>query len=306
MAIARDTILKLCQTTNPNHSTWVRFQPLVEMALEMNDSHCSSSRSRRSNLADLGTDHGLLALGLAATNHFDAVTGVDASRRALENGAWATVAQWKNRGIPPLPTSLQPFLHGDGLQACHHHHHCGQTDMICLAGMGVNTMQDILTAVDNDTGNLLINICNVKVVLTQPTNTRPRNLIALYTCLVGQLGFAVQQEHLCHLSGRWYVSTAFVRREKQASNTTTVLTTDDLPLSHYRGKDPALRQGYVNHHVNWLQKELGQAGKLRGREDEWLAKFEPMLLNAQAGMVSDEDDDDDDDETNSKDRNSNK
>ena len=282
------TITKLSK----NKQAWPRFCSLVEMALQQQQQH-HSNQSRITSLADIGTDHGLLAFGLASSGVFDQVTGVDVSERALQDGALTLLEQLRASSID-VPSGLS-FQVGNGLQGLQPR----QADMVCLAGMGVNTMMHILSATSATTTSgsdssspsnddmrrelLLLDHLETQVLLVQPTNTRPRNLLSLYDHVYRQ-GFDAQQERLVVLAGRWYLSTAFVKESTRNiihANAEISLPVHEFPLSRMAAHHPSdlLFQGYLDHHIKWLQKEEQQAGKLRGREDEWLAKFEKYLLD---------------------------
>mmetsp|Transcript_1 Transcript_1/g.1 ORF Transcript_1/g.1 Transcript_1/m.1 type:complete len:352 (+) Transcript_1:106-1161(+) len=287
---ARRRVEHTINKLSKNKQAWPRFCPMVDMALQQLNS--SKTNRRITSVADIGTDHGLLAFGLASSGVFDQVTGVDVSERALQDGAWTLLEQLRSLQIE-VPRGLS-FQVGNGLQGLEPR----QADMACLAGMGVNTMMGILSATTNTTTSchgssppddlrpeLLLDHLGTQVLLVQPTNTRPRNLLSLYDHLYRQ-GFTAVQERLVVLVGRWYLSTAFVKvvRERLSNNhanTEASLPVEEFPLSRLAANYPSdqLFQGYLEHHVKWLQKEEQQAGKLRGREDEWLAMFENYLLD---------------------------
>lgn len=283
-----ETITRLAQSGS---KAWPRLRPLVALAL--------GREATRTTLADIGTDHGLLAFGLAASGKFASVIGVDVSARALQDGALsllqsqASQQQQDDRrlGTTPLPS----FRVGDGLHALE----AGECQIVCIAGMGVNSMQEILAARTRQTnpssatdttgdGRLCLDDLGVEQLVLQPTNSRPRNLIALYDFLYRQ-GWISTEEQLVALAGRWYLTTSLERRRppqqqqqdevviKVATNDELSLPVEKFPLCRCvqaKGDDRDLFQGYLQHHCPWLRKDEQQAGRLRGREDEWLANFE--------------------------------
>ena len=261
---ARETITKLAKQKRHKQQAWSRLGPLIDLALRYQSENTSSESPW--NVADVGTDHGLLAFGLAVTNCFDNVTGVELSEKALQEGALATLFRLQQLQVP-IPQNLG-FAHGDGLHGLNNR----PTQVVCLAGMGVNTMERILSAntrVDN-TKLPLLDELKVQVLLTQPTNARPRNLIHLYQT-VYEFGFEPREEIVVRLDGRWYVSTAFVRRTQATPDRgVNLLPQSHFPLVHVASKDSETYRGYLSHMADWLLQERRQAGRLRGREDEWL------------------------------------
>jgi tRNA A22 N-methylase len=250
------------------------LRPLATLAL----------RHKATTLADIGTDHGLLAFGLAASGKFTSVFGVDASTRALEDGALSLLSSSQPRDNDLVTPS---FRVGDGLHALEQ----GECEVVCIAGMGANSMQEILSArttTGATTGDrLCVDELGVEQLVLQPTNSRPRNLIALYDCLYRQ-GWISTEEQLVTLTGRWYLTTSLKRRRptkddvvlNAVSEDDMALPVEEFPLSRCvpaRGDAYDLFRGYLQHHCPWLRKDEQQAGRLRGREDEWLAHFEKYM-----------------------------
>ena len=97
-------------------TSWIRFQDMVELSLLVNN---TTSKSMMKSAVDIGTDHGLLAICLAASERFSddgGVLGVDVSEQALESGAFRMLGKlqtyWKTSGKEPLPVD---FRVGNGL-----------------------------------------------------------------------------------------------------------------------------------------------------------------------------------------------
>ena len=330
MTIARDTVSKLAKQ---KRSAWTRLGPVIDLALRYyhypskdDDDDASSSTDDKENenkkdftsMADIGTDHGLVAFALAmataaehdngtlssSSSSLSTVTGVDVSAQALQNGALATLAYLKEQetDVVQIPSKLQ-FRVGDGLRGLHP----GEADIVCLAGMGVNTMIQILSqttvvaaadtlesndqndrsilGMDKSSAPLLLHSLQTNVVVAQPTNTRPRNLIRLYQFMYSQ-GMEADHEILVQLAGRWYVTTSFVKTISSVSlasrSPSNGLPIEHFPLMRYyeylneTDDNKTLWQGYVAHHCRWLESELQTAGQLRGREDEWLQHFQSL------------------------------
>ena len=274
--------------------TWKRLGPVVSLATTTTSSSSSSSsemmassahttttttasataastRRRGTVVADIGCDHGLLTFGLAATCRFERVIGVDVSHQALQHGGWALLEE-RQQQQQQLDESKDDndkmskieFVLGNGLQPILDQ----QIDTICMAGLGVNTMQLISepTALDR---------VACQRIVVQPVNSRPRQLMQLYTHLVENCGFSVEKEHISFLSNRWYVSTLFQRR----STPSTLLTVEDKPFIPGRLLEQSddeqqrrIHSLYVEHHIAWLRKDsLSKKHVFDPRDQTWLA-----------------------------------
>jgi hypothetical protein len=159
--------------------SWQRLRPVIDLALGC----CGGAHVR--GVTDVGTDHGLLALGLAASGQWDRVVGIDVSETALQQGAlrlWqqyvelcvrrpqpndtadsssdttptattaatpATPTTTQAAAVPLLSSSLPvvEFRLGHGLTVARR----GEADVVCMAGMGVSTMMTILQATTRKT-----------------------------------------------------------------------------------------------------------------------------------------------------------
>jgi tRNA A22 N-methylase len=289
-----------------NGRSWRRLKHLVDLALRSSGSNntdtdtdtdtdtASSSSSNNNNLvqksvADIGTDHGLLAAALALSGRFKSVLGVDASDKALQEGALALhaeIIEYRSRQQQPeqsqttsmssVPLSTPPlsqleFRHGDGLQVVRP----GEADIVCIAGMGVHTMLHILSGTKSSTERetlATLDYLACQQLILQPTNSRPRNLMMLYTGLRDR-GWHVNDERIEYLSSRWYFSTSFVRSSQETHN-----GNDAGPLPGFKlldqDKDSDIFRNYVEHHCSWLREDKQAAGNLRGGEEEWLEAFD--------------------------------
>jgi 2-polyprenyl-3-methyl-5-hydroxy-6-metoxy-1,4-benzoquinol methylase len=122
---------------------WRRLSHLVDLSIIGSSNNDSSSGNDFDNktIVDLGTDHGLLAMGLTLSGKFRKVIGVDASDQALKSGALSLLEQLQTRcyqkkdGRFTFDTPVE-FRHGDGLKALSG----GEADIVCIAGVGVNTI----------------------------------------------------------------------------------------------------------------------------------------------------------------------
>ena len=289
---ARQRAEEIFQLLARRGRSWKRLQHLVDLALSISSSSPSSSSDGRTTthkvIADIGTDHGLLAIGLALTGHFKKVIGVDVSREALQNGALALLEDVTEKQKLEQHPGSNLILHdrldfrvGDGLRGLRNDE---IVNVVCIAGMGARTMTKILNALaDDDTSHAmatgsdnasnplrLIDKVACQNLILQPTNSRPRHLIELYDELHSS-GWTLQDERIESLSGRWYITALFSRsnvldhnHEREGGSNS------DLPCSKLI--DPAsvdtnkaTLEGYISHHSRWLphnQMDL-----------RWLAEF---------------------------------
>jgi tRNA A22 N-methylase len=211
-----------------------------------------------------------LAVAFAVTGTFDRVLGVDVSERALQDGALRL--QKEIEDYPGEKEELAPldFRASDGLQAAT----VGEADTVCIAGMGVNTMICILTA-ENDSQEALLDVLQSKRLIVQPTNSRPRNLLLLYSALK-EMGWNAKDERIEYLSSRWYLSTLFTRSNQRKTKDTGMLLPGAL-LAGLNEENRAMRNvfsDYVEHHCAWIERDKKIPGGKVSRGDEfWLENF---------------------------------
>lgn len=242
--------------------SWLRFQHMVDLAVE----HQHNNPTIRS-VVDVGTDHGLLAGGLATTGRFEKVLGVDASPKALNSGGFdllrriRTVAcnnqrvgdtEWLTaNALGPLEFRLS-----DGLKLVQP----GEADAVCIAGMGVNVMATILQAT-TDQGIQEVDRLGCQQLILQPATSRPRHLMQLYRTLQ-ESRWKLQDERMEYLSHRWYISSSFIRAPggKDSSHVHSDATTWDFPTSKLalRSINDSMKRitiDYYVHHLDWIRQE---------------------------------------------------
>ena len=236
--------------------TWQRLGDIVQLSI---------SSSNGSSIADIGTDHGLLAIALAATGRYEKVIGADVSEQALENGALSfyrkvqeALARDEDSDINDLPVE---FRFGNGLSVLDG----GEVSEVAIAGMGVNTMIQILNEDD-------VTRVGATRLFLQPTNTKPANMIKLYDFLKAS-GWSPKQELLKYISRRWYFSILF-ERDPQTNPSQFSESFDYLPGDKLRmidNDDPMHREfmRYVDHHRQWLDRDLNAKGTLSEEEFRW-------------------------------------
>lgn len=243
--------------------TWKRLRHLVDLAQVLRT--CAQTNEPINSIVDVGTDHGILPIALAATGRFQKVTGIDVSEQVLEKGARATyraVREHLERETE-MTLPLVDFLCSKGLAGLRP----GDADIVCIAGMGANTMLDILMKSDTDR-------IQCRVLLLQPTNSKPKNLIHLYDTLQRQ-GWILFDERIEKLYSRWYISSAFVRGKETSQST---VSEEDLALPGAKlgtvtdNTVQATFQDYIRHHASWMAADQ-QFGKLDASEQRWLNQF---------------------------------
>jgi tRNA A22 N-methylase len=259
--------------------SWRRLGHLVDMAVT--DYY---GRDDIRTIADVGTDHGLLAMGLALSERFDKVVGVDVSQRALQDGALSLLEnvqkynyleeQKKNKAKGLLEIPIE-FRFSNGLE------NVDQADAVCIAGMGVHTMLRILESSFSSTeeGMLLdVDRIGCQKLLLQPTNSRPRHLILLYDTLQ-ESGWCLVDERIEKLSSRWYISSCFMRsnRHRQENEDEVALPLSKLSSTLGESDSSSMRQvfeEYLQHHLHWIHQDAKAGGGATNEADQrWLARF---------------------------------
>lgn len=245
--------------------SWQRLRHLVDMA---------SSDSSIQTIADVGTDHGLLAMALALSGRFQNVLGVDVSHQALENGAISLLEKvnqelTKNKALNINTTIPIAFRHSDGFADINP----GEADAVCIAGMGVNTMLKIIKAQSDDGATSHIDRIACQQLILQATNSRPRNLMLLYDHLQTS-GWSLAEERIESIASRWYISASFRRNGNAKEGVDKVL----LPTSKLSEMDTTNAmfqtfQDYVDHHCNWIQKDEEARKDINRADSQWLATF---------------------------------
>jgi tRNA A22 N-methylase len=291
--------------------TWRRLSHLVDMAILSKDTAKSNTNTvtttqydncaaSKSTIADIGTDHGLLAVGLALTGRFDKVIGVDVSDLALTKGAFALIKRVQNLDSDQLSPSNSStvgngtldlpveFRLGNGLTMLGP----GEANCVCIAGMGVHRMIEILggsTGADEglpDGGNVkdLARI-GCRQLILQPNNSRPVNLILLYDALQRD-GWRLADERIAKLSSRWYVTSCFRKQTMGSSYIGDTEVDDnnpspmDLPGSKIILQDTeggtmrTVLDEYVEFHKQWIELDASNSNQNPHPDDQrWLDFF---------------------------------
>jgi tRNA A22 N-methylase len=262
--------------------------------------------SGKSTIADIGTDHGLLAVGLALTGRFEKVIGVDVSDLALKDGGLALLGHVHNLGLRqtqdanPNAGSSDPydwegpselpieFRLGNGLKVLEK----GDANCICIAGMGVHRMLAILGCTDMEglpdgDGDRITDIARIgcRQLILQPTNSRPSNLILLYDKLQRD-GWRLTDERIEKVSSRWYITASFRRQimtdDVGATKGNSTPSRWDLPGSKLQdsvGSCESRRMrsvsgDYIRFHKHWIQQDAIRSRQPFDPNDKrWLDYF---------------------------------
>ena len=273
--VAKSTMEIMSSNRRSFNRTWERMNPLIQLILLPS----KSSSNRMKSVADVGCDHGMLALSLACiawvnqsrddSNEFlfSKVFGTDLSSQALENGGIASFQRVNdalskigtandNKSLLELPIQ---FRIGDGLSALQP----GEANAIVIAGMGVHTMLDILVGKSEATTTPIESLQSEYIFL-QPTNSRPQHLIILYDGLQKDLGWELCDEKVAFVGGRWYISSYFRRNDDY--------NRDSIGLYRFPGHyllDNEIFDNYVRHHLEWL-KQVVEKGPLAEEDTRWV------------------------------------
>lgn len=250
--------------------TWDRLSPLVSLALK----HIKPNDRGKLSIADVGCDHGLLSIALAATGSFYRVVGSDISHRALTDGALAfnekVLSILDRDGIIGTESQIRnlQFRTGDGLECLHSRDVDGG---ICIAGMGVDSMLDILNF------NKL-ELLQCRNLFLQPPTSKPRRLMELYRPLQTN-GWDLVDERINRINNRWYISSAFQRSENTNSQD-DILKFPGYHLSNFtfgnstsaQQQDWEEFQKYIQFHLKWIHDDMVR-GKVSEDEEAWRSLY---------------------------------
>jgi tRNA A22 N-methylase len=287
MDVAKCTMEIISSNRRSLNRTWDRMNPLIQLILLP----CKSSNNRMKSIADVGCDHGMLALSLACiawTNQsrdgydnflFSKVFGTDLSSQALENGGIASLKQVNDAlskiGVNNNKSIELPiqFRIGDGLSALEP----GEANAIVIAGMGVHTMLDIILGTSEATTP--IERVQSHYIFLQPTNSRPQHLIILYNGLQKNLGWELCDEKVAFVGGRWYISSYFRRHDD---------IRDTIGLYRFPGHyllDNGIFDKYVRHHLEWLKRDF-KRGPLAEEDIKWIKHISSLKEKDEWNMLT--------------------
>jgi len=195
----------------------------------------------------------------------------------------------------PLPPSLPvEFCFRRGLDPL-----CpGEADAVVLAGMGAQTMLEILLGPPSSTPDavtpplpLPVDRVRTARVFLQPTNSRPQHMVMLYERMQGSGDWSLEGETIACSGGRWYVNSLFERRRRRDGDGDG---DDDLGGGESSSSSPpgggdsfrfpghflvrvasadggGAYDSYVRHHLRWLREDWERPKYLLDDEDRrWL------------------------------------
>ena len=295
--VAKTTMEMLSSGRRSFNRTWSRMSPLLELIISASLQNCGNKHSmipfkqQLRSIADVGCDHGLLSLSLASiawtvsqssrdgteisNNSYpflSKVIGSDLSSNALNAGGihsldkiYASLSRKSNENIEgeesqdSLIKIPVEFRIGSGLSTLQQ----GDADGVVLAGMGVNTMLEILF--ENDGLDRL----GTNFLFLQPTNSRPRNLILLYDALQnGKQKWVLLDENIVFLDGRWYINSYFKKQHDNSSESKPIQF--QLPGDLLKNKNVATYKSYMTHHIQWLERDYGIKARLDTNDERWM------------------------------------
>jgi hypothetical protein len=252
---------------------------------------------------------------------FNRVYGIDLSSKALDDGALQTLKKildaitWSssssiaeyyyinsksnnngnnnnNNNTELLPIE---FRIGNGLEALH----IGEADAIVLAGMGVETMMEILF-LDNDgrrrrrSGKVTVITPPIDRVQTnhiylQPANSRPQHMMKLYDRIQQTGEWILGNESIAYSSGRWYINSFFERRRQQLQQQNQQFNNNDgdedvggdsrfcfpghfLVQQVTMNDNENVYESYIKHHLQWLKDDCERTPKyvIEDEDRRWI------------------------------------
>ena len=282
-------------STSSDQAFWQRLRHPFRFAMQFARAQQQQQRGSP-RVADVGCDHGVLAISLAVSGGFSRVLATDLSSNALQSGCAANLAKVRNYRLKKGPscdterdvTASLELRVGEGLRCIHP----GEVDVVCICGMGAHTMLGILLEPAGE--RLLLDQIGVQRLVLQPTNSRPRNMVALYSDLQ-RFGWGLSQEAIEMVAGRWYITAAFTKRFSSSNATANgPSASGGGARATYPGECLAvLEQGvpmlevykdYVRHHVRWLERDLANNPTPALTDVQWLKKVKA------SGIVGDTND----------------
>ncbi|KAJ1635103.1 hypothetical protein T492DRAFT_969136 [Pavlovales sp. CCMP2436] len=210
-------------------------------------------------VADIGCDHGALAISLSQSAQAGAarILAVDAAAKALagavENAA-AALGDCSTRSGPSfrhveLRNDLE-FRLGNGLHALQE----GEVHCVTISGVGVRTTFEILRHEDGEgePGRALRERGISRLVLQPGANPRPTALRTLRGWL-SAAGFKPLSDQIDLIGRRHYVTLVFARREGSARGP---MGREFALLGGRADWDAAVAAGYAMHHFDWLKQDV--------------------------------------------------
>jgi hypothetical protein len=244
---------------------------------------------------------------------FNRVYGTDISSKALDNGALQTLKKimnaitWSSSSTEHYyinnnnnssknynNTELLPieFRISNGLEALH----IGEADAIVLAGMGVESMMEILFLDDdgrrrrkNENHDCIlppVDRVQTNYIYLQPTNSRPQHMMKLYDRIQQTGEWILRDESIAYSSGRWYINSFFERRQQQQNQQSNTDNDNDNDRDsrfrypgHFLEKQDSMKndndnvyESYIRHHLQWLKDDYERTSKyvIEDEDRRWI------------------------------------
>ncbi|KAG8462289.1 hypothetical protein KFE25_012109 [Diacronema lutheri] len=251
-----------------------RLEPVRRFILD------ASPASSPLRVADVGCDHGALAIALCAARssvecaHAARVIGIDIAEAALAGAranARASIGACSASGVFHSAGSSVEFRLGDGLGALRAqsaHDVGGEADVLTVSGVGVRTTFAILRHDDaGDACGRALRLRGVRHLVLQPgPNPRPTAMRALRAFVHGA-GFDLVADTCELIGGRHYVTLACARAEDVTRRSERQLQPprEAALLGGARQWPVDVARGYAQHHARWLRTDLRHMAEWRER-----------------------------------------
>jgi tRNA (adenine22-N1)-methyltransferase len=224
-----------------------RIPPLAPRLAALADAIVGGSR-----VADVGSDHGLLPLWLAATGRATYCLATEKTEELL-------------RGVARPPASapwaaLLAYRSGDGLAALRP---ADRIDTVVLAGLGGRTIASLLDAPESGRPAL------ARLVL------QPRSEFARVRRWLSEHGWRLQAERLTAERGRLHLTLAAARGDDADLYRDASLSRDDLWTA-----GPLLARSRTPEHLRFWQKERDRLAAIVAR-----SRTGPSFARAAAGLA---------------------
>lgn len=281
--------------------TWKRMKPMLDIILDSCYGHNDNDdddvnmqldrRRRLVSIADVGCDHGMLALSLAcmawvsspqiqqqrvqkqANKYVDKENQRDNNIMIHESntpdeeipffftkviGTDISKAALSNGGL----VSLQKI--NDAMAIIRSDDGKIQLPIDFRVGNGLESLQpgeaDAIILAGMGVITMLdilsdVDRVNTQRIFVQPTNSRPQHMMILYENIQSYSEWVLRNETVAYLSGRWYIN-AYFERQRQSNNardTSFRYPGQFLVQQSKEGDDEGVYDAYVKHHLRWLK-----------------------------------------------------
>jgi len=235
--------------------------------------------SHAKGIVDVGCDHALLGLALAAGRDHPnlrkvigidkALDPLDVARQNLREHAYSRIEKY------PLTASLE-LRHGDGLEALIPED-VNIVDTLCMAGLGSGTIIEVLSSL-----KYVREGAKFKYLVLQPFDSRPHYVNEVRDCVKSQ-GFSIQQERIDYVNSRWFVTMAASvnankadkagQCEKVRYNSTCMLGDALMRLAREDRRTHQIYADYLCHHRDWYASICKARNTRMPPEHDYVSQF---------------------------------